>query len=248
MRKAAGLVVGGAAVLALAGCGQSGGGGRAQLTPAQSCLQSLDPATGVEACRTAMQTNPDDLALRKRLALLRLKAGSLAAARQAYQIVLAKAPNDTEAEFGLGLALETAGEQDGNLKKLDAAGKDPSVIGRFRSYGFSDLDLKLFDTPPLVVGGQSPEADRAMTPKQPFTSAVTVSVKCAAGLNGRLHDCAVITPLKPDQAAFGEAAIRIFMTTIVRPARDKGAPFADAPIVLTYVFWPASYYASQPKS
>lgn len=232
-----------AGVALLGACGQ-GKGGSVQLTPAQACLQSLDPATGVDACKDAMTASPDDPALRKRMALLRLKAGSLAAARQAYQVVLAKNPNDAEAEFGLGLTLETAGEQDGNLKKLDAAQKDPAVIGTFRKYGFPDLALMTFDTPPLVVGGQSPEADRAMTPKQSFTSAVTVSVRCAAGLNGRLHDCAVISPLKPDQAAFGEAAIKIFLTTRVRPARNKGAPLADAPIVLTYVFWPASYYKS----
>lgn len=233
-----------AAVALLGGCGQGQGGGSARLGPAQACLQSLDPATGVDACKDAMTASPDDPVLRKRMALLRLKAGSLAAARQAYQIVLARSPNDAEAEFGLGLTLENAGEQDGNLKKLDAAQKDPAVIGTFRKYGFSDLDLMTFDTPPLVVGGQSPKADRAMTPKQPFTSAVTVSVKCAAGLNGRLHDCAVISPLGPNQAAFGEAAIKIFMTTRVKPARNKGAPLADAPIVLTYVFWPASYYKS----
>jgi hypothetical protein len=241
------VVVFGPALAALAlmgGCGQGQGGGSAQLSPAQACLQSLDPATGVDACKAAMTASPDDPALRKRMALLRLKAGSLAAARQAYQIVLARNPNDTEAEFGLGLTLENAGQQDGNLKKLDAAQKDPAVIATFRKYGFSGLDLMTFDTPPQVVGGQSPEADRAMTPKQPFTTAVTVSVKCAAGLDGRLHDCAVISPLKPDQAAFGEAAIRIFLSDRVKPARNKGAPVADAPIVLTYVFWPASYYKS----
>jgi tetratricopeptide (TPR) repeat protein len=241
-----GVVVFGAlaALALLGGCGQGKAGASAQLSPAQACLGSLDPATGVDACKEAMTTSPDDPALRKRMALLRLKAGSLAAARQAYQIVLAQNPNDAEAEFGLGLALETAGEQDGNLKKLDAAKKDPAVIGTFRRYGFPDLALMTFDTPPLVVGGESPAADRALTPKQPFSSAVTVSVRCAAGLNGRLHDCAVVSPLKPDQTAFGEAAIRIFMTTRVKPARNKGAPLADAPIVLTYVFWPASYYKS----
>jgi hypothetical protein len=247
MRSMGGIVLFGPALAALAllgGCGQGQGGGGARLSPAQTCLQSLDPTSGVEACKDAMTASPDDPALRKRMALLRLKAGSLAVARQAYQIVLARSPNDAEAEFGLGLTLENAGQQDGNLKKLDAAQKDPAVVATFRKYGFSDLDLMTFDTPPMVVGGESPEADRALTPKQPFTTAVTVSVKCAAGLNGRLHDCVVISPLKPDQAAFGEAAIKIFLTDRVKPARNKGAPLADAPIVLTYVFWPASYYKS----
>ncbi|MEI9889590.1 MAG: hypothetical protein WDN45_02190 [Caulobacteraceae bacterium] len=66
--------------------------------------------------------------------------------------MLARAPNDAEAEFGLGLTLESAGEQDGALKKLDAATRDPSVIDAFRKYGFSEQDLMTFDTPPLVVG------------------------------------------------------------------------------------------------
>jgi hypothetical protein len=248
MRKA-GKIVGLAPALViglgmLGGCGQDGSGGKAQLTPAQACLQSLDPATGIEACRTAQETAPDDLALRKRIALLRLRAGQLPAARQAYQVVLAKAPNDAEAEFGLGLALENVGDKDGGSRKLEAVQKDPSVIDTFRKYGFSPLDLMTYDTMPVVVSGQSPEADRAMTPKQPFDTAVTVNVKCAAGLNGKLHDCVVISPLKPDQAAFGEAAKAIFASTRVRPASKKGAPVADAPVVLVYVFWPANYYKS----
>jgi hypothetical protein len=247
MRKAGRTIVAASALMALwalADCGQAQGGGTAQLTPAQACLQSIDPATGVDACKDALAGSPDDLGLRKRMALLRLKAGSLAAARQAYQIVLSRTPDDTEAQFGLALTLENAGEQNANVKKLAAARKDPSVIETFRKYGFSDLDLMAVDTAPVVVGGQSPEADRAMAPKQPFSTAVTVTVKCKAGLNGRLHDCVVISPLKPDQAAFGEAAKAIFMTTRVKPGRNMGAPVADAPIVLTYVFWPASYYKS----
>lgn len=246
-RRIAWIAAGAAALAGLQACGPGKSGGQtAQLSPAQTCLQSLDPATGVDICKEAMKTAPDDMALRKRMALLRLKSSSLAAARQAYQIVLASNPNDTEAQFGLALTLEAVGEQGANVRKLEVAEKNPSVVETFRKYGFSDLDLMTFDTAPLVVGGQSPKADRAMTPKVPFTTAVTVSAKCKAGLNGRLHDCAVISPLQPDQAAFGEAAKKIFMTTLVRPAKTKGAPIADAPIVLTYVFWPASYYATKP--
>jgi hypothetical protein len=246
-RRIAWIAAGAAALTGLQACGPAKTGGQtAQLSPQQACLQSLDPATGVDICKEAMTTSPDDMALRKRMALLRLKSGSLAAARQAYQIVLAANPNDTEAQFGLALTLEAVGEQGANLKKLEVAEKNPSVIETFRKYGFSDLDLMTFDTAPLVVGGQSPKADRAMAPKIPFTSAVTVSVKCKAGLNSQLHDCAVVSPLRPDQAAFGEAAKKIIMTTRVRPAKTKGAPIADAPIVLTYVFWPPSYYAGKP--
>ena len=238
MRKAGIIVFFGSALLMLAGCDKGQGGATAQATPAQACLQSLDPATGVDTCRTALQASPDDMTLRKRVALLRLKGGSLAAARQAYQIVLAKTPSDAEAEFGLGLTLETAGEQDGALKKLDAATRDPSVIEAFRKYGFPELDLMTFDTPPLVVGGQSPAQDKAMIPKRPLAYALTVNVKCQAGLNGKLHDCAAISQAPPDKADFVEAAKKIFATTRVKPARNKGKPVADAPIVLTYVFWP----------
>lgn len=230
------VAVAGAAVL-LSACGQGGGQTAAQ-DPRQVCLGTLDPAKGVEACRTAMEASPDDVAVRKRLALLRLKAFSLAAARQEYQVALAKAPNDAEAEFGVGLALETAGEQDGALKKLDAARKDPSVIDTFRKYGFPDVALMTFDTPPLVVDGQSPEADKGMTPQRPLTGALTVYVRCQAALNGKLHDCATINQVPPDKADFARAAEKIFTTTRVRPAKNEGKPVADAPIVLTYVFWP----------
>lgn len=229
------------AAAALGACdGKGDGTGAAQLSPSQACLQSLDPATGVDACKAAVAANPDDLALRKRIALLRLKGGQLAAARQAYQIVLSKAPNDTEAQFGLGLTLETVGEPGANLKKLAAAQKDPSVIDTFRKYGFSDLELMTFDTAPMIDGGQSPEKDKAMVPKQPLAAGLTVNVRCKAGLDGKPHDCTVISPIRPDQAAFGEAAKQILMKVRVRPARNKGAPVADAPIVLTYVFWPQS--------
>ncbi len=62
---------------------------------------------------------------------------------------------------------------------------------------------------------------------------MSVDVRCLVGLNRRLHDCIVTTPLTPDQAVFGEAAKKILAATHVEPARDK-----DAPIVMTYVFWP----------
>ena len=230
----------GAAATALAACdsGKGKATGAAQVSPAQACLQTLDPASGVDTCRTALQASPDDLALRKRLALLRLKGGSLAAARQAYQIVLGKDPNDVEAQFGLALTLETSGESDANLKKLAAVQNDPSVIDTFRKYGFSDLDLMTFDTAPVIVGGESPEKDKAMVPKQPLASGLTVNVKCKAGLDGHPHDCVIISPIPPGEAAFGEAAKKILMTLRIKPAKNKGAPVADAPIVLTYAFYP----------
>jgi hypothetical protein len=229
------------AALGLQACGPAkpGATGAAQLTPKQVCLQTLDPATGIDACRSAVALDQNDAALRRRVGLLRLKAHELGAARQSYQIAISLSPQyDAEAQFGLGLTLEAIGEPKANLKKLEAVEHDPAVIDRFRRYGVSELDLMTFDTAPLVVGGQSPEKDKAMVPKQPLPQGLTVDVRCQAGLNGRPHDCVVLSPIKPDQAAFGEAAKAILMKTRVRPARNKGAPVADAPIVLTYVFWP----------
>jgi hypothetical protein len=232
----------GLAALSLQACGPGkAGSGDAQLTPTQVCLQSLDPAKGVDACRSAIAVDQNDAALRRRIALLRLKSHELSAARQAYQVAISLSPKyDAEAQFGLGLTLEAIGEPKANLRKLEAAQHDPTVVDRFRSYGVSDLDLMTFDTAPLVVGGQSPERDKAMVPKQPLPQGLTVDVRCQAGLNGKLHDCVVVSPITPDQAAFGEAAKKILMMTKVRPARTKGAPVADAPITLTYVFWPQS--------
>jgi hypothetical protein len=231
------------AALALQACGPAkpGGSGVAQLTPTQVCLQTLDPAVGLDACRSAIAVDQNDAAVRRRVGLLRLKSHALSAARQSYQIAISLSPKyDAEAEFGLGLTLEAIGEPKANLKKLEAVEHDPTIVDRFRKYGISDLDLMTFDTAPLVVGGQSPEKDKAMVPKQPLPQGLTVDVRCQAGLNGKLHDCTVVSPIRPDQAAFGEAAKKIFMTTKVRPASNKGAPVADAPIVLSYVFWPQS--------
>jgi hypothetical protein len=228
------------AALGLQACGPAKTG-EAQLTPTQVCLQTLDPAKGVDACRSAIAVDQNDAALRRRIALLRLKSHELSAARQAYQVAISLSPKyDAEAQFGLGLTLEAIGEPKANLKKLEAVEHDPAVVDLFRKYGVADLDLMTFDTAPLVVGGQSPEKDKAMVPKQPLPQGLTVDVRCQAGLNGKLHDCVVVSPITPDQAAFGEAAKKILMTTKVRPARTKGAPVADAPITLSYVFWPQS--------
>lgn len=228
------------AAFSLQGCGPGkGGSGAAQISPADACLQAIDPAQGLEPCKTALAADPNSAAFRRRIGLLRLKSHELAAARQSYQVAISLNPQyDAEAQFGLALTLEAIGEPMANLKKLEVVQHDPTIIDRFRKYGISDLDLMTFDTAPLVVGGQSPEQDKAMVPKQPLPYGLTVDVKCQAGLNGRLHDCVVVSPLKPDQAAFGEAAKKIFTTTRVRPAKNKGAPVADAPIVLSYVFWP----------
>jgi hypothetical protein len=212
-----------------------------QLTPTQACLQSLDPAVGIAACRSAIALDQNDAAVRRRVGLLRLKSHELAAARQSYQIAISLTPKyDAESQFGLGLTLEAVGEPKANLRKLEAVEHDPTVIDRFRKYGIPEMDLVTFDTAPLVVGGQSPKQDKAMVPKQPLPAGLTVDVRCQAGLDSRLHDCIVVSPIKPDQAAFGEAAKKILMATRVKPARNKGAPVADAPIALTYVFWPQS--------
>jgi tetratricopeptide (TPR) repeat protein len=231
------------AILSLEGCGPAGKAGSdvAQLPPAQACLRATDAAQGLDACKSAIATDQNNAAFRRRMGLLRLKSHALSAARQSYQIAISLSPNyDAEAEFGLGLTLEAIGEPKANLRKLEAVEHDPAVIDRFRKYGISDLDLMTFDTAPQVVGGQSPEKDKAMVPKQPLPQGLTVDVRCQAGLTGKLHDCAVISPIRPDQAVFGEAAKTILATTRVKPARNKGAPIADAPIVLTYVFWPQS--------
>jgi hypothetical protein len=230
----------GLAALGLWGCGPAKTG-PAQLTPTQVCLRSLDPAVGIDACRSAIAFDQNDAAVRRRMGLLRLKSHALGAARQSYQVAISLTPKyDAESQFGLGLTLEAIGEPKANLRKLEAVEHDPTVTDRFRKYGIPEVDLMTFDTAPLVVGGQSPDQDKKMVPKQSLPQGLTVDVRCQAGLNGKLHDCTVVSPITPDQAAFGEAAKKILMTTKVRPAKTKGAPVADAPITLSYVFWPQS--------
>ena len=141
-KRIAVMVVGAATLLGIEACGPAKGGQTAQLTPAQACLQTLDPASGVDACKQAMAASPNDPALRRRIAVLRLKSGSLAAARQAYQIARSQDPNDAEAQFGYGLTLQTIGQAGGNVDKLAAATRDPTVIDRFRKYGFEEPGIK----------------------------------------------------------------------------------------------------------
>jgi len=225
-------------IMTLPGCGP-GGGGKAQLSPAQACLQSLDPATGIDLCRQAMTDNPDDHTLRPHLALLRLKAGQLPSARQAYQVAKSEDPASVEAQFGYALTLQIIGEAGGAASKKAAAARDPAVIDRFRGYGFQPPDLMLFDTEPVIVGGQSPAEDKAMIPKQPkLTQGLSVNVRCLVGLDRKMHDCTPTSPLAPNQAVFGAAAVKILSTIRALPAKDKGAPLADAPLYMTYVFWP----------
>jgi hypothetical protein len=225
-----------AALTALQACGPAKGGQTTQLSPAQTCLQTLDPKAGVDACKAALATNQSDPALRRRIAVLRLKSGSLAAARQAYQIARSEDPNDAEAQFGYGLTLQTIGEAGGNVDKLAAATRDPSVIDKFRKYGFDEPDLMTYDTEPKTVGGPSDAKIAPLIPKISLAKDLGVDVKCLVGTTGRIHDCKVITPLPADKAPFADAAKAIVVMSKVTPAKNKGAPVADAPVLLTMVF------------
>jgi len=239
-RRIAWLVVGAAALVGLQACGQSQGGGKgggqAQLSPAQTCLQSLDPATGVDACKQAMISSPDDPALRRRVALLRLKGGSLAAARQAYQIARSQDPNDAEAQFGYGLTLQTIGQAGGNVDKQAAATRDPTVVDKFRKYGFEEPDLMTYDTEPKIVAGPPDSRIAELTPKIALQRDLGMDVKCLVGTSGKIHDCKVLTAVPADKAAFADAAKQIVVLSKVKPARNKGAPVADAPVLISMVF------------
>jgi hypothetical protein len=232
----------GAAVLALAACGQKTAGSSApSLTPAQACLRTTDPAQGIDLCKAAIAQNQEDPALRRRMGLLRLKSHSLAAARQSYQVAMSLTKGyDADADFGLGLVLQSVGEAGAGKHKIAAAAADPAVVDRFRKAGIDEPDLMLFDTEPVVVGGQSPTADKAMEPKEPLAQGLTVDVRCLVSLTSTPHDCVVVSPLKPGQEAYGEAAKAILAREKVTPAKKEGAPVADAPVYLSYVFWPKS--------
>jgi hypothetical protein len=93
-----------------------------------------------------------------------------------------------------------------------------------------------YDTEPKVVGGPSDARIAAMTPKAALARDLGIDVKCLVGTTGKVHDCKVITPLPADKAAFGDAAKQIVLLSKVTPARNKGAPVADAPVLLTMVF------------
>jgi hypothetical protein len=235
LAAAGGLVL--VAALAVAGCSRQAGGAAAQ-PPGVVCLASLDPAKGMQACQDAVAAAPDDASVRTRLSLLRLKAGVLKAARQGFQVAKSQDPKGADAQFGLGLTLEALGQDGGNLEKLQAARRDPGVIDRFRAYGFSEADLKTFDTAPKVLRGPSLARIMSLTPKLALTGSLGVDVKCLVSQTGRLHDCNTITPLSAQEAPFGPAAERIVALSTVSPARNDGTPVADAPVLLTMVFEP----------
>jgi hypothetical protein len=223
---------------ALTGCGPKTGGGSAvaPLDPVQACLQSTDPASGIDACKTALASNPDNGPLHRRMGLLRLKSGSLKAARQAYQVAFQEDSRDSEAQFGLGLTLEAIGEPDANKQKLQAAERSPAVIDTFRKYGFAEPDLLTFDTAPRLTKVVNPEHASPYVPKIALDRDLGVDVKCLVSAAGALHDCKAITPLAPSQADFGPAAVKIVSLCKVEPAKNKGAPVNDAPILISYVF------------
>lgn len=224
--------------LALAGLPSCKPAGPPPLTPAQACLATTDPIQGVDPCKAAIAESQTDPALRRRMALLRFKDHSLPAARQSYQVARSLDPKDAEAQFGLGLTLEAIGEPKANVQKAEAVARDPTVVGRFRKYGIPELDLMTFDTAPAIVAVPGPGKFNPLLPRLRLARELGVDVKCQVGLKGELHDCKVITPLQPEQGPYGEAAKKILVMTKVKPARDKGAPIADAPIVLTFVFEP----------
>ena len=229
------------AAIGLQACSPANGGGSgaAQVTPTTACLNTTDPATGIAACKAAIAQDSNFAPTRRRMALLRLKSGALSTARQAYQIAKSQDPKDAEAQFGLGLTLEAIGEAGGNLQKLEAAKRDPSVVDRFRKYGFAEEDLMTFDTAPQVMRGAPLARIRAMTPKLSLSRSLGIDIKCRVGAES-VHDCHVLTPLPADQAPFGEAAIKIVSLSKVKPAKNNGAPLLDAPVLLTMVFEPTT--------
>ena len=218
--------------LALEACSK----GPPELTPTEACMQTADPAKSIDACKQALVSAPNDAALRRQMAFLRLKSGALSSARQAYQIVLSQNAADADAEFGLGLTLEAIGEAGGNLKKVDAVRIDPAVIERYRKLGVSELDLMTFDTAPKIISGPGFGSIRPLIPDVPLAANLVVDLKCKVGATGQIHDCAILSPLPPAQANFGEAAKKIVAMTEVKPAQDKGKVVPDAPVILSMVF------------
>jgi hypothetical protein len=75
-----------------------------------------------------------------------------------------------------------------------------------------------------------------MTPNISLQRDLGIDVKCLVGTGGQIHDCKVLTPLPADQAPFADAARKIVVLSKVTPAKNKGAPVADAPVLLTMVF------------
>ena len=224
-----------AAMAVLQGCGPSRTPAAAQ-TPRERCLNSLDPARGVDACRQANAQDPNDAAVHRRLGLLRYKARQYGAARQAYQLARGEDGASAEAQFGLGLAMEGLKQDGGHTEKLAAVARDPAVKDLFRRYGVPQTDLLTYDTPPKVLSAPDEKQAAPLIPKAHLAEWIEVDVKCQVALDTHVHDCAVITAETPERAPFNAAAVAIVAMSKASPAKNGGAAIADAPIILTMPF------------
>jgi hypothetical protein len=197
---------------------------------------TLGSASGPLAPPSSMQMRTDTLAVIDGRALYELKDGSLTKARQDYEFALSRYPDDTEALFGRGLIRTKTGDDAGNADKLAAIQRDPWVRNKFVAREIPARDLIVYDTAANLVA----QPKRRWKPPRGVTidKPLTVQIRCLVSLEGGLHDCGPAAPVTSDQEPLAAAVVKVMPSAKASPAMFKGAPVADAPILLSMTIQP----------
>ena len=87
---------------------------------AEQCVREANDGN-IGACQRAVAAHPDDIALRRKLALSLIVAGAVEPALEAYRDAARRAPDDAEAQYDLAAALGTANRFAGAVAPIERA-------------------------------------------------------------------------------------------------------------------------------
>jgi hypothetical protein len=196
----------------------------------------LDSGSSPPAPPSSMQMRTDTLAVIDGRALQELKSGALTRAREDYDFALARYPDDPEALFGRGLLRTRTGDDAGNADKLAAVQREPRIPTKFVDPAIPSHDLMVYDTAANLVSQPKRKwrPPAGTTIDKPFT----VQVRCLVSAEGAIHDCAGGAPVTGDQQPILAAVVKVMPSAKASPAKFKGTPVADAPILLSMTIEP----------
>jgi len=228
-----------------------------QFQARQGCVASLAEwrADGA-ACDLYLALVPDSLLMRQYAGLIALREARFDDANAQFSEILRHAPNDPEAQYGLGLALIDNGiasdRQRGMELAQGALALDAGVRGYFSRNGvvsqpaletgvapISPLPtIPLHDVRPTDVAVQGQHVfDEAYTYfgiPEGFTAG-RVMVECLTRLTGRFSDCHIVEET-PRSLGHGEVALRVMAAATVTPASLNGVPVDSVPIRVPVTF------------
>jgi hypothetical protein len=191
--------------------------------------QIIDPSTGrISSTPRVALPSPADV---DNQALGELVAGQAEKARADFESVLARDPGNAEALFGRGLLRMRTGDDAGNRDKLAALSNDPGVRDKFASFAIPAADLMVYDTSPTILS--QPSGGLPIPEGTVLDAPLDLKVRCLVSISGVLHKCASAQPVPAGQRALVKVAAKYIGTAKASPAKYKGSPVADAPILLS---------------